>query len=93
MGSQPPISPADVNRLAEAGLKLSQLLEGKPTDIQEQRRQITISERRKGIQALIGNPKLRAAMKEVAVAMEEGADTGAEVNPDGGGNGHAGSVH
>ncbi len=29
----PPLSPADVHRLADAGLKLSQLLEGKPTDI------------------------------------------------------------
>ena len=84
---QPPISPGDVYRLADAGLKLSQLLEGKPTDIQEQRKQITIEERRKGIQQHLGNPKLRAAMREVALAMENSP------NPDGGGNGSGGSIH
>ena len=45
----PPISPADVHRLADAGLKLSQLLEGKPTDIQEQRTRITVEERRRPV--------------------------------------------
>lgn len=69
----PPISPADVQRLADAGLKLSLLLEGKPTDIQEQRKRITVEERRKGIQEFANNPKLRAAMKQVAEAMEEAA--------------------
>ena len=79
----PPISPNDTQKLADAGMKLVQLLEGKPTDIREQRQQITIEERRKGIQQLVGNPKLRAAMKQVAEAMEEAADP----DPDGGGNG------
>ncbi len=85
--AEPPISPADVHRLADAGLKLSQLLEGKPTDIQEQRAQITIEERRKGIQQLIGNPRLRAAMRQVVEARE------AALNPDAKGNGDAGAVH
>ncbi len=85
----PPISPNDTQRLADAGMKLVQLLEGKPTDIREQRQQITVEERRKGIQQLVGNPKLRAAMKQVAEAMEE-ANT---ADPDGGGNGDAGVVH
>jgi hypothetical protein len=68
--TQPNISPSDVQRLADAGLKLSQLLEGKPTDIQEQRNQITVEDKRRAIQGLIGNPKLRSAMKKVAEAME-----------------------
>ena len=68
--SEPPVSPSEVQRMADTGLKLSQLLEGKPTDINEQRAQITIDERRKGIQQLIGNPKLRAAMKQVTEAMK-----------------------
>lgn len=91
--STPPISPADVHRLADAGLKLSQLLEGKPTDISEQRKQITVEERRKGIQGLITNPRLRAAMRQVAEAMDGEPDAQGNGNgraqPDAGGNGAA----
>lgn len=92
-----PISPSDTQRLADTGVKLVQLLEGKPTDIKEQREQITIEERRKGIQGLIGNADVRAAMKAVALAMKAASakdepDPGGSGSPDPGGNGHA-TVH
>ncbi len=88
-GEQPPISPADVNRLADTGLKLSQLLEGKPTEIEEQRMQITVEERRKGLQRIIGNPQLRAAMKQANDAIQSEG----KKEPDSGGNGHVSNLH
>ncbi len=67
---KPPISPTHIQRLAEAGIKLSLLLEGKPTDILDQRHQITVEERRRGMQKNIISPGLRAAMKSVAEIMD-----------------------
>lgn len=72
----PCMSPNHARQLAEAGLKLSQLLQGKPTEIGEQRRQITIDDRRKAIRGIIGDVRVRDAMKVVAEVAEENTDNG-----------------
>ncbi len=61
--SAPPISIADANRLAEACIKISQLLAGKPTNIQDNR--ITVEERRNSIRAILDHRPVRLAMKAV----------------------------
>lgn len=66
----PPISPGEVQRLAEAGIKLALLLEGKPTEIGEQRHQVTVDDRRKEIQKIINDKRVRDAMRVVAEASE-----------------------
>lgn len=73
----PPITPTEVQRLAEAGVKLSQLLEDKPTDIQEKRLQLSIDEKRKRMQKFIKNPGIRASMRDIAhkvKALDEAGD-------------------
>lgn len=67
----PPISPGDVYRLAESGVKLSQLLEDKPTDIQEKREILSMEQRREKMQKLVGNPRIRAVMKEITKEVKE----------------------
>ncbi len=70
----PPITPGEVQRLAESGIKLSQLLEGKPTEIGETRHQITVDDRRKEMQRIIADKRVRNAMRVVSKAVEESGD-------------------
>lgn len=72
----PCMSPNHARQLAEAGLKLSQLLQGKPTEIGEQRRLLTVDDRRKAIRGIIGDVRVRDAMKVVAEVAEESAGNG-----------------
>lgn len=78
----PPIAPVDVQRLAEAGLKLSLLLEGKPTEIEVHHTEVSIEDRRKEMRKLVTNPQLRRKMKEVAELMkdEDAAATARVIN-------------
>jgi hypothetical protein len=63
---EPPLSPADIKNLADAGMKLQRLLEEKPTEIGEQRAQITVEDRRRRLQRGLGDPEVRDAMRLVA---------------------------
>ena len=70
----PPLSPTELQRLAEAGIKLTQLLEGKPTEIGAQQHQITVYDRRREIQKIISDKQVRMAMRVVAEAVEKSGD-------------------
>ena len=61
----PPISPADINRLADSGIKLSELLNGRPTEIAEKHVQVSLADRQKALQQFLGDKDMRHAMKKV----------------------------
>jgi len=70
---QPPISPTEIQRLVSTGANLVLLLEGRPTEIGEQRYQLSVDDRRRNIQKLISDKRVRAAMEVVTKAVDEDA--------------------
>lgn len=72
----PPIRPRDVVRLGEIGIKLAQLLEGKPSEITEKRKQLTVDDRRRKMRDLVASPEARRAMKTISTVLENGDGNG-----------------
>jgi len=67
----PILSPLELKSLADTGLKLQRLVEERPTEIGEQRHEVTINDRRKRLQAAIQDPEVREAMRMVAEKVGE----------------------
>ncbi len=69
--AKPALSPADLQRLADTGMKLHRLAMGEPDSIQEQRHELTVEEKRKRAQAIYEDPDARKAMQVVARKLGE----------------------
>lgn len=64
-GREPDLSPSDVQKLADAGMKLGRLVRDQPTAIEEQRVEMTVDDRRQRMQLAAKDPDVRQAMKVI----------------------------
>lgn len=64
------LSPSDARALADAGMKLQQVLAGEPDSIQEKRHEITVDEERKALRGLLMDKDAMAAMDLIAEKMD-----------------------
>jgi hypothetical protein len=64
------LSPSDARALADAGMKLQQILAGQPDSIQEKRHEFTVDEERKALRSLLMDKDALAAMDMIAEKMD-----------------------
>jgi len=67
---EPVLSPSDARALADAGMKLQQVLAGEPDSIQQQRHEFTVDEERKALRGLLMDKDALAAMDMIAEKMD-----------------------
>lgn len=67
---EPILSPSDARALADAGMKLSQVLAGEPDSIQQQRHEFTVDDERKALRSLLMDRDALAAMDLIAEKMD-----------------------
>ena len=72
----PLLSPKDIHRLAEAGIKLHRLIVGEPTVIEDVHHEVSVSDKRTAVRTLLGDKRAMKAVDELMEVLDSGGRNG-----------------